>query len=207
MSDSALHPLDRLFLSGDPLHVAIDGRMQIADAERGAITRVLLPGSFCPVHRGHWELAHAAQDALGQSVAFELSVVNVDKPTLTREEIRRRLEFFEGQAVVWLTRAPTFVEKAVLFPGAVFVVGADTALRIVLPRYYDDSEPTMHAALRRIRALGCRFLVAGRVDALGQYWRCGDLPIPAEFRGLFEEIAPERFRVDLSSSELRRLGS
>ena len=62
---------------------------------------------------------------------FELSVTNVDKPALPSAEICRRLRQFTWRTEVWVTRAPTFAEKASVFPGAIFVVGADTAERIL----------------------------------------------------------------------------
>jgi hypothetical protein len=133
-------------------------------------------------------------------------VRNVDKPTLDETEIRARLHPFNWQASVWLTHAPRFVDKAARFPGATFVVGADTALRIVLPRYYDDDSDQMTAALATIAQHGCRFLVACRVDTQGQCIGLSDVPIPAEFRALFAEIPVERFRWDISSTELRKRG-
>src|ERR1019366_3061458 len=119
------HPLDRFLQSDDALHVAADGQMLLASSGRCPAARVLLAGSFNPIHRGHWDLAEIAGQLLGGPVAFEMSVVNVDKPALTREEIRRRLLPFNGQASVWLTHAPKFAQKAERFPGATFVVGVD----------------------------------------------------------------------------------
>ena len=203
MSDT----LDRFLLNGAILHVAADGQMLSPSTGRCPPVRVLLPGSFNPLHRGHWELAQVAEQMIGKPAAFELSVVNVDKPNLPHEEIRRRLSQFNWQASVWLTHAAKFVQKAEYFPGAMFVVGADTALRIVSPRYYQDDEPDMLKALARIRELECRFLVACRMDSRGQYLRKSDLPIPAAFQDLFIEIPPERFRWDISSTELRALGN
>jgi hypothetical protein len=106
---------------------------------------------------------------------------------------------------LWLTRAPTFLEKSLLFPGTTFAVGADTAARIVAPRYYQDSAERMQEALATIRRLGCRFLVAGRAEADGRFTELNDLSIPEGFRDLFAPIAQELFRVDLSSTYLRSL--
>jgi hypothetical protein len=184
----------------DGMYVTTDGQWQTLSRERkiGAV----LPGSFNPVHDGHWQLAAAAETFLGTPVVFELSVDNADKPSLPEEEVRRRLALFAWRAPVVLTRTPIFADKARLFPAATFVVGADTALRIIAPRYY-GSEAARAEAMQAIRSQGCRFLVAGRVDAGGQYVGLEDLDVPAEFAGLFTGIPVSAFRVDLSSTELR----
>src|SRR5262249_41943649 len=147
------------------LCIETDGRL----SPQAPRPTALMPGAFNPVHEGHWELAAVAARLLGVPVAFELSVYNVDKPPLAVEEVRRRMGQFTWRAPLWLTRAPTFAEKARLFPGAVFVVGADTAARIVQPRFYGDSAEAMGQALAGLRRQGCRFLVAGRADELGRF--------------------------------------
>ena len=48
----------------------------------------------------------------------------------------RRVAQFAEVGPVWLTRAATFAEKAALFPGAAFVLGWDTAVRVIDPKYY-----------------------------------------------------------------------
>ena len=60
-----------------------DGSMVVDTEPPGA----LLPGSFNPLHEGHVQLAAAAAAVFGNQVAYELSVVNVDKPLLEASEI------------------------------------------------------------------------------------------------------------------------
>ena len=195
------NPLEQFLHSGAPLLVLPDGQM----IWNAAPPCALLPGSFNPLHQAHWRLAHHAAAILGQPVAFELSVANVDKPPLTQDDLRRRLTQFAWRASVWLTHAPRFVDKAERFPGTCFIVGVDTALRLVSPRYYAD-ETYRDEALRRLRDLECRFLVACRVVAEGTCLGLDDVPIPSEHREMFQEIPEEHFRWDISSTELRQRG-
>jgi hypothetical protein len=162
----------------------------------------VLPGSFDPLHEGHERLAAAAAAVLRAEVTFELSIANVDKPQMAELEVRRRAAQFAGRWPVVLTRASRFYEKARLFPGCVFVVGWDTAGRLVAPRYYGGGEQNVETALAGIRQAGCRFLVAGRaVD--GVFHSLSDVPIPAGFRDMFSPIPEAAFRCDVSSTELR----
>jgi hypothetical protein len=161
----------------------------------------LLPGSFNPLHQGHRDLCKAAESWLGGPVYYELSVTNVDKPPLDSQVIEARLRQFDEHPV-WITSAPTFVEKAILLPNMTFIVGADTAVRIVEPRYYGDNEFGMKAALDAIRQTGCRFLVAGRFFQ-GRFLTSDDVRIPDGYEALFERLPETHFRCDVSSTELR----
>ena len=102
-----------------------------------------------------------------------------------------------------VTGAPTFVEKARILPKRVFVIGADTAPRVVDRKYYGGSEREMLAALEELSGAGCRFLVAGRSGGAGVFVSLADVEIPAEYRRMFEAIPESRYRVDISSTELR----
>jgi hypothetical protein len=193
----------------DPIDRLLAGRLDRVTAwPDGRLTpsapgpSVVLPGSFNPLHDGHLLLARVAEEIRKAPAAFEISVVNVDKPPLGADEVRARLAQFAGRARVELTRAPTFLEKSRLFPGATFAVGADTAERLVAVRYYGD-DARMAAALQEIADRGCRFLVAVRVDGAGRVRSLADVPVPPAFAHLFSAIPESRFRLDSSSSAIR----
>ena len=89
------------------------------------------------------------------------------------------------------------------FPNTTFIVGYDTAARILHPRYYQHSQENLLMALATIQAQGCQFLVAGRVNNQGQFHDLTNLKVPSPFKQLFQEIPASLFRHDISSTELR----
>ena len=165
----------------------------------------VLPGSFDPFHEGHQRLAMVASNMLGADVTFELSITNVDKPTLEEREVRSRLAQSLGGRPVVVTRAPVFYEKARLFPGCAFVIGWDTALRLVDPQYYGGDESKMLDSLFEMRRLGCRFVVAGRAEG-GVFRTLEDVSIPWGLENMFAPIPESAFRSDVSSTGLRTAG-
>ncbi len=169
-----------------------------------AHVRALFPGAFRPIHDGHLEMAKVASQVLETPIHFEISIENVDKPLLDYAEMRKRADQFAVRSLpLWFTRAPTFEEKSRLFPGATFVVGADTIERIGDPRYYGKNEQAMEAAVQQIAQRGCRFLVFGRLCG-DRFQSLADLNVPNSLRKLADEVPADRFRRDISSTEIRK---
>lgn len=160
----------------------------------------ILSGAFNPLHQGHIQLSQTASHFLGMPVTFECTAVNADKPPLLPDALLNRMAQFAGRWPIFASAAPTFLEKARLYPGIPFVVGYDTAVRILQPRFYQDNPDNLLAALHEIQSLRNTFLVAGRLGEDGLFHDLHDLPIPAQFSRLF---LPLPFRLDISSTALR----
>jgi len=171
---------------------------------------VILSGSFNPLHEGHISLFQVALDLSSETIfkgrnvlsCFEISIMNVDKPPLEHSEILNRIQQFAGRYSIAITSCPTFFLKARRFPNSIFIVGYDTALRILQKKYYNNSEEKMIAALDEFRGLRCKFMVAGRM-VNQEYFPADLLQVPDQLQDLFIPIPTNQFRVDISSTEIR----
>ena len=183
----------------------------------------LLPGSFNPLHIGHQQMVNIAATRLQRKIWFEISIANVDKASLSYEEVFQRLKQFEhenylttaqksGLAVepicsgIVLTCAPTFEKKLRLFPDCVFVVGADTITRINDLRFYHDQDHRAEVlqgfdeglARRRDQK---RFLVFGRWRA--DVFELNQVDLAPELRRQCDFVSQQDFEQRISSTEIR----
>mmetsp|Transcript_15990 Transcript_15990/g.22541 ORF Transcript_15990/g.22541 Transcript_15990/m.22541 type:complete len:410 (-) Transcript_15990:251-1480(-) len=201
---------------------------------------LVFPGSFNPPHEGHLALAQAAVQAMKKSnskdydndqdfsVLFEMSLTNADKPAMDPHVASERLQTFfkldnDSMPNDWgvlLTSAPLFSEKvnAIRCEGntnnnneLVFIIGTDTLVRIINPKYYGNSQENMLEAIRDMGRQGVRFVAGGRLeqqpDGKGDVFVTGEEDLkqmPQDIQDMFILIREEDFRVDISSTELRR---
>jgi len=172
---------------------------------------LVFPGSFDPLHEGHRLMARIAEEVAERRVEWELSVTNVDKPPLDYVEIRDRTAQFgpgpgPGDAdaqPLWLTRAPTFLDKLAVFPAGTFVMGADTYVRLADPRYYGGSAEAAAAAVDAIAREARGLIVFGRARD-GVFQDPARLDVPRALRDVTYFVSQREFRLDVSSTEIRR---
>jgi hypothetical protein len=204
MTELLLGQRKKIVMRGPPQSVADEDE----DKDEPQQPPLIFPGAFNPPHQGHLRMAEDAERRLGHPLAWELSLANVDKPPLDFLTLRHRFEAIrkaDPRRPVVVTRAPTFCEKAELFPGATFVVGADTLDRIADARYYGGDVERRGAVFEKLRTRGIRFLVYGR--RIGDQFRTlNDLTVPASLRALCEGVPAEEFREDASSTQSRADG-
>ncbi len=164
---------------------------------------ILFPGSFQPIHEGHRQILALASSRLNRNIHLEISVTNADKPELDFLTIGHRVRQAESIGPVLLTQAPKFVDKAKLFPGATFLIGADTAMRLDDVRFYDNNAMQRDSAIQTIADHDCRFLVFGRL-VQQTFHEASQLPLTDRLRELCEFVPTSEFRVDISSRQLRQ---
>jgi nicotinic acid mononucleotide adenylyltransferase len=124
-------------------------------------------------------------------VLFEMSLTNADKPPMEAGEASRRTSLFthlqkdqpDSLPKDWgvlLTSAPLFIDKVRLLnqylaPSSAFcaisprrkltfVIGTDTMIRIINPKYYGGELESMLEAVRDMGREGAHFVVGGRVE-------------------------------------------
>jgi len=164
----------------------------------------ILSGSFNPVHSGHINLLDYCFNKLNKNKFYEISISNVDKPDIDKEDLIGRLEKFQKQEKILITRSPKFVEKATLFPNSYFVIGYDTAIRVLDDSYLEANE-SLDDLFDVIKEKKCKFIVAGRANVVSSKFENLNLQdLLEKYRNSFEIIGEKDFREDVSSTQKRR---
>ncbi len=147
-------------------------------------------------------MAEIAERISSQQVAYELSIVNVDKPLLDYCEMRTRAAQFTDRTL-WLTSAASFLEKTALFPDSTFVMGSDTYTRLLELKYYGGSVEAATQAVRQIAEKARRIILFDRARDTA----CKNLAridVPQQLQAITTAIPVEDFQSDISSTQLRR---
>lgn len=187
-----------------PFFAASGKRM--AKVPQGAETRyAMMPGSFNPPHEGHFGLAESFRDDHGKSVLFEIGTNPPHKTPPTVQELLQRAKMLKGHDVLFSRNMPMYIEKAAMFHGMDFIVGADTMLRILDPKWGPDPIPMME----EIGAYGNDFYISGR-EVNGKFITRDDIvdQLIAKYPGydmsrICDMTHHIEGRWDVSSTELR----
>ena len=161
----------------------------------------IFPGAFNPFHKGHKEIIAYSEQLLGDEVYLEISISNVDKLPIDFLTMQDRQKQINKNPLIF-TNAPTFLEKARLFPRACFILGVDTVLRIVDKKYYGNDEQLLASSIDEICELGCKMVVFGR-HFDGKFLTLDNLTLPEKIKRLCVGVGEEEFRSDISSTLLR----
>jgi hypothetical protein len=169
-----------------------------------SIPELIFPGSFNPLHEGHIKMRELAEKKTGMRATFEICARNADKPPLTFHEIKRTLDQFTDNDSWVMTSAGRFSEKAEMFPNSVFIIGADTLVRVFDEKFYANKKD-MIDHIDRFNDHNINFLVFGRM-VNNKFIALKDIAIPESIRHRCTGFEEGSFRDDISSTKLRLEG-
>ncbi len=169
---------------------------------------MIFPGSFLPPHEGHFQMAKAA---VAESVLYvprgevhnTTFCITADPPhkdPLSLADLLARAKLLKGHDCYFTRGDHLYIEKArKLPPGQKFIIGADTVLRMLDPKW----GPKVGPMLEEFKQLRTTFLVFGRqIDGkfttMSEIWQ----QVPASYDlSCFHSV---RGRWDVSSTEARK---
>jgi nicotinic acid mononucleotide adenylyltransferase len=95
------------------------------------------------------------------------------------------------------------LEKLDVFPEGTFVMGADTYARLANPTYYGGWAEAADRAVKRIATQARGLIVFGR-ERNGEFEDPAQLDVPPALRAVTTFVSQRQFRMDISSTALRR---
>lgn len=197
--DATLLAKERFFLH--PFFAASGKRFATLPDKNMAI----MPGAYNPPHEGHFGTAKHVMDEYGKSVIFEVTAEPPHKEFLTVQQLLQRSKLLQGYDRLFTRKEPLYLDKAKAFPGVPLVLGADSMIRMLDPKWGLD----LNLMFMEFKRLNTKLLVSGRVVD-NKFVTCKDILLDlyknnkhiwAQSQGV---ILPVNGRYDISSTELRK---
>jgi len=146
--------------------------------------KFLFCGSFNPLHEGHVAIVDFIYKKYGTPVDFEISHNNVEKASITVDEMRKRWEQMRSLAKLsfgrlYMTDDARYLEKAEIFPDVTFVCGYDTMKALADGKYYKED---FNEVIKRFSELGTKWIVFPRQKD------DGTVSGPEDFKDFPEEL-------------------
>ena len=120
---------------------------------------------------------------------------------MSYHEIQDTLSQFTETENWVLTKAGMFIDKARMFPNCVFIIGADTLMRVFDEKFY-DSHKNMMEHIQRFNDHNINFLVFGR-KVNNNFISLKNIKVPNIIVDRCTGIDESLFRDDISSTEIR----
>ncbi len=178
------------------------------DGTRGSesLIGMLMPASLNPIHDGHRTMAGGAEYLYNQATSYLIASDPVHKSKLTLQQMAFKSGMLraerwndEARAFEFTRGDPLFIDKARARPSSTFVVGVDTAERLLDPKWGHDPVDLV----REFAELHIHFLVMGRVWNGG--WKTiNDIRLPPGGHEIFKHL---HGRTDVSSAQIREVSN
>ena len=133
--------------------------------------------------------------------AMEYAMSESIKYMKQRKSFGKTIDQFQNDESWMLTSAGRFSEKAEMFPNSVFIIGADTLMRVFDEKFYKSYKDMMEH-IQRFNDHNINFLVFGRKVAK-KFISLKDINVPELIKDRCTGIEEDSFRDDISSTELR----
>jgi nicotinic acid mononucleotide adenylyltransferase len=144
----------------------------------------LFSGSFNLIHDGHIAIADYIYNKYGVPVDFEISLHNVEKLSVTEDDIYYRYKVMLEKRKpsfgrLYMTDDARYLEKAECFPDVTFVCGFDTIKALCDGKYYKED---FNEVVKKFNELGTKWIVFPRQK------EDGTISSPEDFKDFPEDL-------------------